>query len=50
MGISRVPQKLLKYFNVTTISTCLVLPMVGVFPVILALNLNDSESVIATFC
>ena len=32
--ISRVIQKLLKYFNVTIISTLFVLPSAGVFPVI----------------
>ena len=44
-GISRVLQKLLKYFNGTIISTSFVLPSVGVFPVIFILDLNDSESV-----
>ena len=33
-GISRVLQKLLKYFNGKTISTCFVLPSAGLFPVI----------------
>ena len=42
-GISRVLQKLLKYFNGTTILTSFVLPVAGVFPVILILNLNDSD-------
>ena len=41
--ISRVLQKLIKYFNVATISTFFVLPSAGVLSVILALNLNDSE-------
>ena len=44
-GISRVLQKLLKYFNGTIISTSFVLPSGGVFPVIFILDLNDSESV-----
>ena len=34
-GISRVLQKLLKYFNGTIISASFVLPLLGVFPVIL---------------
>ena len=38
-------QELLKYFIGTAISRYLVLPPGGVFPVIVALNLNDSESV-----
>ena len=42
--ISRVVQKLLKYFNGTIISTSFVLPSVEVFPVIFILDLNDSES------
>ena len=48
-GISRVLQKLLKYFNGTIILTSFVLPSVGVFPVIFILDLNDSESVKLTF-
>ena len=43
-GVSRVLQKLLKYFNGDLISTYFVLPAVGLFPVIFALHLNDSES------
>ena len=43
-GISRVPQKLLKYFNRTIISTSFSSPAAGVFPVIFILDLNDSES------
>ena len=43
-GISRALQKLLKYFNVTAISTSLVLPLAGIFPVIFILDLNDLES------
>ena len=48
-GISRVLQKLLKCFNATAISTSFVLPAVGIFPVILTLNLNHSDCVILTF-
>ena len=40
-GISRVLQKLLKYFNGTIVSTSFVLPSAGVFPVTFNLNLND---------
>ena len=47
--ISRVLQKLLKYFNGTAIPTSLVLQAAGVFPLILALNLNDSDSVMLSF-
>ena len=43
-GISRVLQKLLKYFNGTVISTYFSLPAAGVFPVIFILDLNDSKS------
>ena len=43
-GISRVLQKILKYFNSTAISTSFVLPVLGVLLFILAFNLNDSES------
>ena len=46
-GISRVLQKLLKYFDGTAISTSLVLPAAGVLPAILTLDLNDSEFVTA---
>ena len=45
-SISRVPQKLLKYFNGTMISTSFVLPAAGFFPVIFILDLNDSDCVI----
>ena len=48
-GISRVLQKLLKYFDGTAISTSLVLPAAGVLPAILTLDLNDSEFVTAVF-
>ena len=42
-SISRVLQKLLKYFNGTIILTSFVLPLAGVFPVIFSLDLNDLE-------
>ena len=42
-GISKVLQKLLKYFNGTAISTFFVLPSEGVLPVIFILHLNDSN-------
>ena len=42
-GISRVLQKLLRYFNGTIISTYFSLSAAGVFPVIFILDLNDSE-------
>ena len=42
-GISSVLQKLLKYFSGTIISTSFVFPLLGVFPVIFTLDLNDSE-------
>ena len=48
-GISRVLQKLLKYFNGTIISTSFVLPAAGVFPVIFILDLNDSDCVMLLF-
>ena len=47
-GIPRVVQKLLKYFK-GTILTCFVLPPAVVFPVILTLNMNDSDSAILSF-
>ena len=40
-SISRVFQKLLKYFNIIAISTSLVLTVAGVIPLVLALNLNN---------
>ena len=46
-GISRVLQKLLEYFNGTAISTPFVLPVAGVLPVTVTLDLNDSEFIIA---
>ena len=48
-GISRVLQKLHKYFNGTIISTSFVFPLLGVFPVIFTLDLNDSESAMLSF-
>ena len=44
-GISRVLQKLLKYFNGAVISISFILLSAGLFPVIFILDLNDSESV-----
>ena len=41
--------KITKYFSVTTISTSLVLPSTGVFPVIFILYLIDSESIKLSF-
>ena len=43
-GISRVLQKLLKYFSGTIISTSFILALLRVFPVIFISDLNDSES------
>ena len=43
--ISRVLQKLLKFFNGTIISTSFLLPAAGVFPVIFISDLNDSDCV-----
>ena len=40
-GISRVLQKLLKYFNCTILSTSF-LPLAAVLPVIFCLNLNEA--------
>ena len=40
--ISRVLQKLLQYFNGTTILTSFVLPAAGVFPEIFTLDLNEA--------
>ena len=42
--ISRVLQKLLKYFDGTAIVTSFVLPSAGILPVIFILGLNNSES------
>ena len=41
-GISRVLQKLLKYFDGTIISTLFILPSSSVWPVIFVLKLNES--------
>ena len=41
-GISRILQKLLKYFNVTIIPTPSVLSLLLVWPVIFALKSNES--------
>ena len=49
IGVSRVLQKLLKYFNGTAILTLFVLSSSGGYPVILILDLNDSDSVILSF-
>ena len=46
-AISRVFQKLLKFFNDNAISTSFVSLLSGVFPVFLILDLNDSKFVIA---
>ena len=46
ISISRVFQKLLKYFNGTAILTFFVFVSPGVFPVILILYLNRSDSII----
>ena len=48
-GISRVVQKLIKYFNGTINLTFFVLPTLGVFPVISSLDLNESESTELSF-
>ena len=48
-GISRILQKLLKYFNGTIISISFVLPSTGVFAAIFILDLNDLESVKLSF-
>ena len=47
--ISRVLQKLLKYFHGTIISTSFVFPSAGVYPVIFILDLNDSEFAIICY-
>ena len=48
-GISRVLQKLIKYFNGTIISTSFVLASAGLFPVIFILDLNGLKSVNLSF-
>ena len=47
-GISKVLQKLLSYFSGTAISTFFVLPATEMLAVIIALNVNDSESAIGS--
>ena len=48
-GISRVPQKILRYFNGTIISTAFSLLAAGDFSVIFLLDLNDLESAKLSF-
>ena len=48
-GTPRALQKLLKYFNGTSISTSFSLPLLGTFPVFFILDLNDSESAKLSF-
>ena len=48
-GISRVLQKLLKYFNGAIISTSFVFPSPGKLPVIFNLDLNDPEFAKSSF-
>ena len=48
-GISRVLQKLLKYFNDTIILVFFIFPLSGVFPMIFILYLNDSEFAMLSF-
>ena len=48
-GISKVLQKLLRYFNGTAILTSFVFPAAGVFPLTLILPLNVSDSIILSF-
>ena len=48
-GISKVLQKLLKYFNGNITSTYFVLPAAGLIPVIFTLDSNVSESVKLSF-
>ena len=48
-GISRVLQKLLRYFNGTIISTAFSLLAAGDFSVIFLLDLNDLESAKLSF-
>ena len=47
--ISRVLQKLRKYFNGTAILTSFIFPAAGAFHVILILYLNNSNSLILSF-
>ena len=46
-GISRVLQKLLRYFIGTIISTSSILPSLLVWPAIFVLNLNESAVLVA---
>ena len=48
-GISGVLQKLFKSFNGTAISISFEIPLTGVLPIFLVLNLNYSESVLVLF-
>ena len=48
-GISRVLQKLLKYFNSAVTSTFFVLPSSEIFPIISTSDLNNSESAKVAF-
>ena len=49
-GTYRVLQKILFiYFSGRAILTSFILPAVGIYPIVLALNLNASESVALTF-
>ena len=48
-GISRVLQKLLKYFKIHAILSSFTLPPAGFFFVILISNLNDSDSNVLSF-
>ena len=49
-GISRELQELPKYFNGAAILAIFVLPLSGVLPAMLVLNLNHSGSVKVAFC
>ena len=52
-SISKVVKKLLKFFHDTAIFTFFVLPEGGINPVVLMLNLNDSDytrSLLAYLC
>lgn len=48
-SVSRILQKFLKHFNETVILMIFVLTAAGILPVILALILNGSKSVIVAF-
>ena len=49
MAFQEFPKTLLNYFNDTIVSTSFVLPLLGVFPVIFTLDLNDSETAKLSF-